>query len=97
MVAVRDDTGEFIRMRSGSSQRGHGRFVSETLARLRRLAPDAEVTVRADAGFAELLDLIETHKAFWSPRSPKTPGQNSYSSHRRQSLEAHARRPSPGR
>ena len=30
LVAVRDDTGEFIhsRMRSGSSQRGHGRFVS---------------------------------------------------------------------
>ena len=75
LVAVRDDTGEFIhsRMRSGSSQRGHGRFVSETLARLRRLAPDAEVTVRADAGFFsyELLDLIEAHKAFWSFTIPQ--------------------------
>ena len=70
LVAVRDDTGEFIhsRMRSGSSQRGHMRFVSETLARMRRLAPDAKVTVRADAGFFsyDLLDLIETHNASWS-------------------------------
>ena len=49
-MAVRDDTGEFIhtRMRSGSSQRGHMRFVSETLARIRRLAPDAKVTVRQE-------------------------------------------------
>ena len=53
LVAVKDDTGEVIhtRMRSGSSQRGHLRFVSETLARLRRLAPQTKVTVRADAGF----------------------------------------------
>ena len=53
LVAVRDDTGEMIhtRMRSGSSQRGHLRFVAETLARLRRLAPEAKVTVRADSGF----------------------------------------------
>jgi hypothetical protein len=53
LVAVRDDTGEVVhaRMRSGSSQRGHLRFAAETLARLRRLAPDAAVTVRADAGF----------------------------------------------
>ncbi len=53
LLAVRDDTGELVhsRMRSGSSQRGHLRFVSETLARLRRLAPQAAVTVRADAGF----------------------------------------------
>ena len=52
LIAVRDDTGEFIhsRMRSGSSQRGHNRFMSETLAQIRRLAPDAQVTVRADAG-----------------------------------------------
>ena len=42
LVAVRDDTGELVhsRMRSGSSQRGHLRFVSETLGRLRRLAAD---------------------------------------------------------
>ena len=70
LVAVRDDTGEVLhsRMRSGSSQRGHPRFVSETLARLRRLAPAAAVTVRADAGFFsyEMLDLIEAHNASWS-------------------------------
>ena len=53
LVAARDDTGEIIhtRMRSGSSQRGHKRFIVETLARLGRLAPGAALTVRADAGF----------------------------------------------
>ena len=75
LVAVRDDTGELIhtRMRSGSSQRGHMRFVSETLARMRRLAPDAKVTVRADAGFFsyDLLDLIEARNASWSITIPQ--------------------------
>ena len=53
LVAVRADTGEVLhsRMRSGSSQRGHERFARETLARVRRLAADASVTVRADSGF----------------------------------------------
>ena len=53
LVAVRSDTGEVLhsRMRSGSSQRGNVRFARETLARLRRLAPGAAVTVRADSGF----------------------------------------------
>ncbi|MCY4423673.1 MAG: transposase [Acidimicrobiaceae bacterium] len=51
LVAVRDDTGEMVhtRMRSGNSQRGHVRFISETLARIGRLVPEAAVTVRADA------------------------------------------------
>ena len=75
LVAVRDDTGEIVasRMRSGSSQRGHLRFVSETLARLRRLAPDAVVTVRADAGFFsyDMLERIEAHNAFWSVTIPQ--------------------------
>ena len=70
LVAVRDDTGETLhcRMRSGSSQRGHLRFVSETLARLRRLAPSTKATVRADAGFFsyDMLDTIEAHDARWS-------------------------------
>ena len=70
LVAVRDDTGETIhvRMRSGSSQRGHRRFVAETLARVRRLAPHTKLTVRADAGFFsyETLDTIEAHGARWS-------------------------------
>ena len=53
LVAVRADTGEVLhsRMRSGSSQRGNVRFARETLARVRRLARDASVTVRADSGF----------------------------------------------
>ncbi len=53
LVAVRDDTGEILhsRMRKGSSQKGHLRFVSETVARTRRLAPQAALTLRADAGF----------------------------------------------
>ena len=53
LVASRDDTGEIVhaRMRKGSSQRGHVSFAAETLARVRRLAPDADLTVRADAGF----------------------------------------------
>ena len=53
LVAVRSDTGEVLhsRMRSGSSQSGHEHFARETLARVRRLAPDASVTVRADSGF----------------------------------------------
>ena len=87
LLAVRDDTGEMIharmrsgssqrghaRMRSGSPQRGHARFVSETLARLGRLAPAAQVTVRADAGFFsyDMLDLIESHNASWSITIPQ--------------------------
>ncbi len=67
LVAIRDDTGEVLhsRMRSGSSRRGHSRFASETLARLRRLAPDAAVTVRADAGVFsyELIDALAARDA----------------------------------
>ena len=53
LVAARADTGEVLhsRMRSGSSQSGHEHFGRETLARVRRLAADASLTVRADAGF----------------------------------------------
>jgi len=69
-AAVRDDTGEVIhvRMRSGSSQRGHVRFVSETLARIGRLAAGAAVTVRADAGFFsyEMIDTLEAKGAEYS-------------------------------
>ena len=47
LVAVRSDTGEVLhsRLRSGSSQRGNVHFARETLARLRRLAADAAVTL----------------------------------------------------
>ena len=75
LLAVRDDTGELMacRMRSGSSQRGHLRFVSETLARMRRLTPDTNLTVRADSGFFsyDMLDLIEAHNASWSVTIPQ--------------------------
>ena len=70
LAAVRSDTGEVLhsRMRSGSSQRGNERFARETLARVRRLAPDATVTVRADAGFFsyEMIAAIGAHKARYS-------------------------------
>ena len=75
LVAVRDDTGEMIhtRMRSGSSQRGHRHFVSEALARLRRLAPAAAVTVRADAGFFsyDTIDAIEGRGGSYSITIPQ--------------------------
>ena len=74
LLAVRDDTGETLhsRMRSGSSQRGHERFVAETLARLGRLAPAAKVTVRADAGFFSygIIDAIEAKDAKYSITIP---------------------------
>ena len=70
LVAVRSDTGEVLhsRMRSGSSQRGHDRFVRETLARVRRLAADATVTVRADAGFFSYgtIEAVGAHEARYS-------------------------------
>ena len=74
LVAARDDTGEMVhvRMRSGSSQRGHRRFVVEALARLERLAPQAKVTVRADAGFFsyDLIDAIAARGASYSITIP---------------------------
>ena len=75
LVAVRSDTGEVLhsRMRSGSSQRGHERFARETLARVRRLAPDAAVTVRADAGFFsyDMIAAIGAHGASYSITIPQ--------------------------
>ncbi len=50
-------------MRGGSSQRGHVRFAAGTLNRVRRLAPDAGLTLRADAGFLswDLIDKLTEH------------------------------------
>ena len=74
LVAVRSDTGEVLhsRMRSGSSQRGNERFARETLARVRRLAADATVTVRADAGFFsyDMIAAIGAHGASYSITIP---------------------------
>ncbi|WP_419945775.1 IS1380 family transposase [Candidatus Poriferisodalis sp.] len=65
LVASRDDTGEIVhaRMRRGSSQRGHVRFVAETVNRARRLAPGAGLALRADAGFFswDLIDKLKAH------------------------------------
>ena len=75
LVAVRSDTGEVLhsRMRSGSSQRGHEHFVREALARVRRLAADATVTVRADAGFFSygMIAAIGAHGASYSITIPQ--------------------------
>ena len=74
LVAVRSDTGEVLhsRMRSGSSQRGNVHFARETLARVRRLAPDSTVTVRADAGFFsyDMIAAIGAHGASYSITIP---------------------------
>ena len=75
LVAVRSDTGEVLhsRMRSGSSQRGNVHFARETLARLRRLAAHAAVTVRADAGFFsyDMIAAIGAHNACYSITIPQ--------------------------
>ena len=75
LVAVRSDTGEVLhsRMRSGSSQRGNERFARETLARVRRLAAGAAVTVRADAGFFsyDMIAAIGAHGASYSITIPQ--------------------------
>ena len=75
LVAVRADTGEVLhsRMRSGSSQRGNERFARETLARARRLAPGAALTVRADSGFFsyDMIKAVEAHKARYSITIPQ--------------------------
>jgi len=74
LVAVRADTGEVLhtRMRSGSSERGHEHFAREALARVRRLAADAAVTVRADAGFFSygMIAAIGAHGASYSITIP---------------------------
>ena len=72
LVAVRSDTGEIVhtRMREGSSQRGHRRFVVETVGRVRRASGrvDLKVTVRADSGFFsyDMIDTLDRHNASWS-------------------------------
>ena len=89
-------------MRSGSSQRGNVRFARETLARVRRLAAGAAVTVRADAGFFsyDMIAAIGAHGASYSitiPQNAKVRAANG--GHRRGRLEGdrvHPRRRGPG-
>lgn len=63
LIATRAATGEIlhIRQRKGSagSGRGMNRFVSETIARIRKAGATGQVTVRADSGFFSM-KLIDT-------------------------------------
>jgi hypothetical protein len=62
LLATRADTGEVLhaRLRKGSSQRGHKRFVEELIARVRRAGATGAVCLRADGGFwsHELIDTL---------------------------------------
>jgi hypothetical protein len=70
LLATRADTGEVLhaRLRKGSSQRGHRRFVQELIARVRRAGATGALTVRADAGFWNyaLLDSLTRLGVRWS-------------------------------
>ena len=70
LLATRVDTGEVLhaRLRKGSSQRGHKRFVEELIARVRRAGASGPLTVRADSGFWSyaLIDTLKRLKVHWS-------------------------------
>lgn len=70
LLATRADTGEVLhgRLRKGSSQRGHKRFVEELIARVRRCGATGPLTLRADSGFWswELIDSLTRLGVNWS-------------------------------
>jgi hypothetical protein len=70
VLATRADTGEVLhaRLRNGSSQRGHKRFVEELVARVRRAGATGGLTVRADSGFWSyaLVDTLGRLGVKWS-------------------------------
>jgi Transposase DDE domain group 1 len=70
LLATRADTGEVLhaRLRKGSSQRGHKRFVEELIARVRRAGATGALTVRGDAGFFSwsLIDTLNRLNVNWS-------------------------------
>jgi hypothetical protein len=70
LAATRAGTGEVLhaRLRKGSSQRGHKRFVEELIARVRRAGASGTLIVRADAGFWSyaLIDTLTRLKVHWS-------------------------------
>jgi Transposase DDE domain group 1 len=74
LLATRADTGEVLhaRLRKGSSQRGHKRFVEELIARVRRAGASGALTVRGDAGFFSwsLIDTLNRLKVTWSITIP---------------------------
>lgn len=70
LVAVWSKTGEILhaRLRKGSSQRGHKRFVEELVVRVRRAGAAGPLVLRADAGFWSwaLIDTLRRAKVAWS-------------------------------
>lgn len=70
LLATRADSGEILhaRLRKGSSQRGHRRFVQELIARVRRAGASGQITLRADSGFFswELIDTLTRVGVAWS-------------------------------
>ena len=68
VLATRAGTGEVLhaRLRKGSSQRGHKRFVEELVARVRRAGATGALTLRADSGFFSW-ELIKTLTRSRSP------------------------------
>jgi hypothetical protein len=70
ILATRAATGEVLhaRLRKGSSQRGHKRFLQELIARVRRAGATGELTVRADSGFWSytLIDTLTRLGVRWS-------------------------------
>jgi hypothetical protein len=70
LLATRAGTGEVLhaRLREGSSQRGHKRFVEELIARVRRAGATGAVTLRADSGFFswELIKTLNRLGVAWS-------------------------------
>jgi len=70
VLATRAGTGEVLhaRLRKGSSQRGHRRFVEELIARVRRGGATGPLTLRADSGFwsYKLIDTLGRLGVDWS-------------------------------
>jgi hypothetical protein len=74
ILASRAETGEVLhaRLRKGSSQRGHVRFVEELIARVRRSGAAGQLTMRADSGFwsYNLIDTLHRRGVRWSITVP---------------------------
>lgn len=70
LVATWASTGEVLhaRMRKGSSQRGHKRFIQELVVRVRRSGASGPLVMRADAGFFSytLIDMLTRLGVAWS-------------------------------
>ena len=70
LLATWAATGEVLhaRLRKGSSQRGHTRFVEELIARVRRAGAVGGLVVRADSGFWSfaLIDTLRRLGVAWS-------------------------------